>query len=93
MQPTEPPVSNKVYTAPEDMEPSQVFSIAAYQGVVPSGNNLEGAGFVVTAWKPNADDLRRLNEGGSVYMSYLGGGLAPHFLSTTFPEATYGLEG
>lgn len=92
MTPTHPPVATKFYTAPADMEESQVGSIHTYEGIVPSGNNLEGSPFVVTAWKPNAYELRRLNEGASVFLSYLGGGLAPHFLSTTFYEATYGLE-
>lgn len=93
MTPAQPPVANKFYTAPESMEESQVGSIHAFESVVPSGNNLEGSPFVVTAWKPSPDELRRLNEGGPVYLTYMGGGLAPHFLSASFAEATYGLEG
>ena len=91
MTPVNPPTSNAVFTPPEDMEESQVSTIRAYRGVIPPGSNLDGAAFVVVAWKPDLDDLKRLNEGGCVYLSSLGG-LNPHFLSTLFAQATYGLE-
>lgn len=84
-----PPKHNAVFKAPDDMDQSQVHSIPAFKGTIPHGSNLDGADFVVVAWRPDAEDLKRLLEGGMVYLTCLGG-LPPHFLSTYFSAATYG---
>lgn len=100
--PVRPPISNTVFTAPSDMDYSQVFSIHAFKnavkagftqdvfaGEIPPGSNLDGASFIVTAWKPSAEELLALNQGGLVYLSCLAV-LPPHFLTTSWSDATYG---
>lgn len=102
MIPVRPPVSNAVFTAPADMDYTQVFSIHAFKsavkagftqdvlaGEVPPGSNLDGSPFVVTAWKPTPEELEELNRGACVYLSCLAG-LPPHFLTTNWSDATYG---
>lgn len=91
MNPSSPPIHTAVFVAPQGMSLSQVGNIHAYRGTVRDCGGLDGADFVVTAWKPTPEDLKRLNEGGQVYLSVLGG-LPPHFLSTSFRESTYGIE-
>lgn len=102
MIPIQPPRYNAVFNAPEGMDHTQVFSIHAYKnavapgftqhvfgGEVPPGSSLDGAPFVVTAWKPTQEELDELNRGGSVYLSCLAV-LPPHFLTTDWMIATYG---
>lgn len=88
MTPAKPPITNCVFTAPEDLDVSQVESIHAYRESIPTGN-LEGATFIVVAWKPSPAELQELNEGGLIYLSCLGS-LPPHFITTNFGQATYG---
>jgi hypothetical protein len=88
MTPVKPPITNCVFTAPEDLDASQVNSIHAYRESIPTGN-LEGATFIVVAWQPSPDEIKALQEGGSIFLSCLGS-LPPHFLTTKFSEATYG---
>lgn len=90
MTPVEPPVTTNVFVAPVGMSSSQVSKISAYVNRI-KGGNLDGTGFVVTAWIPSADELRALNAGGSVFLSCLGS-LPPHMLTANFNEATYGIE-
>lgn len=102
MTPAVLPQHNAVFTAPPDLDHTQVFSIHAFKGVippgytqeilkgeVPPGSNLDGAPFVVTGWKPSPEELEELNRGGSIYLSCLGG-LPAHFLTTDFNTAVYG---
>lgn len=104
MNPTTPPKSNSVFHAPQDgyLDHTQVmsihafkgeiapgFSMATLEGEVPPGSNLDGARFVVTAWKPTPEDLETLVNGGLVYLSCLSV-LPPHFLTTNWETATYG---
>jgi len=77
--------ANSVFKALSDLDESQCFSIHAYQRIIPSGN-LDGAHQVIVAWKPSVLDLERINKGEPVFISMLGG-LAPHFLTTSFEEA------
>ena len=77
--------ANCMFKAPSDMDESQVLAISAFQGTV-LGGNLDGCPFVVVAWTPTPEDLERLQNGQPVYLSMLGG-LSPHFLTTSFPEA------
>lgn len=51
------------------------------------GGSCDGFRQVAVAWQPNAEDLQKLNNGGLVYLSVIGG-LPPHFLSTDFRDAT-----
>lgn len=89
MTPANPPITNIVFTAPEDMDVSQVHSISAYKGTVPPGNNLDGQEFIVVAWKPSPEDLKLLILGGTVFLSCLGTSLPPHFITADFREASY----
>lgn len=89
MSPVVPPVQNALFGPPPDLDPTQCESIPAFKETVPPGHNLDGATFVVVSWKPSPEDLKTLNEGGLVHISMLGG-LAPHFLTTSFSQATYG---
>ena len=83
MTPIEFAEANVVFGPPPGLEESQCASIPAcsYQMV---GGPLDGCSIVVVAWKPNAEDLRRLNEGSPVFLSVIGG-LPPHYVSTSPP--------
>lgn len=91
MKPATPPVSSTVFKAPNSLDESQVHAIAAYKNVIPPGSNLDGAAFVTVAWRPTPEELIELNNGGLVYITTIGG-LLPHFVTTSFSVATYGLE-
>lgn len=77
--------ANCVFGPPGDLEESQCHSIPAYRGAVERGS-VEGSLIVVVAWLPTAEDLERLNAGGPLFISMIGG-LAPHFPTTTLQEA------
>ena len=85
MIPIKFPQCNARYGPPADLEESQCFTIHAYQGEVTKGS-VDGSRQVVVAWQPTEEELERLIHGASVYISMLGG-LAPHFLCTSFEEA------
>jgi hypothetical protein len=102
MIPVKPPLSNAVFHPPSDLDHTQVFSIHAYKnavssgftqlvfaGEVPPGSNLDGANFIVTAWKPTDEELAVLVKGGCIFLSCLAV-LPPHFLTTDWNIATYG---
>lgn len=103
MIPVQPPVYNAVFQPPEGMDHTQVFSIHAYRNAVAPGftqhvfggevkdpnSNLDGAAFVVTAWKPTTEELETLNRGGVIYLSCLAF-LPCHFLTTDWRIASYG---
>lgn len=88
MSPAVPPISNSIFTAPPDLDRSQVDPISAFKGTIPTGN-LEGAQFVVVAWRLSAEELEIISRTHMVYLCCLGG-LPPHFLSLNFETATYG---
>lgn len=67
------------------MEEAQCKPIKAYAGPV-DGGSLDGSLMVIVAWKPEPRDLERINRGEPIYISMIGG-LAPHFLTTSFEEA------
>lgn len=77
--------SNCYFGPPPDMAASQVAVIHAYRGTVERGS-CEGVGMVITAWKPDEQDLRRLNAGEPIFLTFLGG-LPPHMVTTHFDEA------
>jgi hypothetical protein len=83
----EPDIVNTVYGTPEGLEESQVAPLPAFKGVVPTGN-MEGSRFIVVAWKPTDEDIKRIFDGGKVYLTCIGI-LPPHFVSTDFKEAAY----
>jgi hypothetical protein len=83
MTPAHFPQANATFTAPPGLDESQVCSIPACR-VTMRGGNMDGADAVIVAWKPDAEDLARLNAGALVYLGSLGG-LCPHFMATQFP--------
>lgn len=86
MSPIHFPQATTPFKAPEDLDESQVATVHSYVGII-KGGNLDGHPIVVTAWQPNAQDLERINAGGPVFLTTLGG-LPPHMLATTFQDAT-----
>lgn len=86
MNPDTFPEVNTQFTAPDGLEESQVQTIPGFMGTVDRGS-VEGLQMIVVAWKPSPVDLVRLNTGGVIYLTVLGG-LPPHFLTTSFAEAT-----
>lgn len=87
MIPIKFPEANKPYGAPADFEESQVCTIWAYEGEV-VGGSVDGTKQVVVAWKPTEEELKRINNGGAIYLTFMGG-LPPHYPSTSFWEATH----
>jgi len=79
--------ANSTYGPPPGFAESQVAPIPAsrYQVV---GGPCDGVEMVVVAWLPDAEDLARLNAGGPVYLSCIGG-LPPHHLTTVPPPPDY----
>jgi len=75
--------ANTTYGPPTGFTESQVASIPAclYQM---RGGPCDGVDMVAVAWKPDAEDLARLNAGGPVFLCCIGG-LPAHFLSTESP--------
>lgn len=86
MTPTTFNEANAVYGPPADLDESQCQSIPAYQGTV-LGGSVDGCKVVVVAWKPCEGDLERIMLGYPIFISMMGG-LAPHFLTTDFQQAT-----
>ena len=88
MNPVEFPEANAHYGPPPGMDENQVRTITAYHADVASGS-CDGAGLVVTAWKPTPEEAAVIAEGGPIYLSFLAGGLPPHFVTTDFYSATH----
>jgi hypothetical protein len=85
MTPFKFPESNVAFGPPADLEESQVLTIHGWRGH--AGGSCDGIELVVVAHLPTPEDLARLNAGEPIFISMLGG-LAPHFLTTRFVEAT-----
>lgn len=76
---------NTTFKSPPEM-PESCQDIKAFLGQA-MGGVFDGAQICVTAWKPDAAELARLNQGGAVFLTVIGG-LPPHRLSTSFKDAT-----
>lgn len=87
MSPVDFPEANSNFGPPPDMSESQVVPIRAFTHQV-AGGSCDGSAQVVVGWKPDARELAIMNEGGIIYISMLGG-LAPHYPSMSFYEATH----
>lgn len=81
------PESNRIFAAPNELDEQQCKSIAAYVGEV-TVNSCDGARLVVTAWKPDEREIEAIKNGAPIFFSCIGG-LPPHFLTTSFEEATH----
>jgi len=85
MTPINFPEANTQYGPPKDMTESQVATIPAFAGEVRSGS-CDGVHIVVVAWTPTAEELRDIMDGKPIFISMFGG-LAPHYLTTSFEQA------
>jgi hypothetical protein len=88
MSPIHFPQANVEFTAPADMEESQVATIPAHRGTIERGS-IEGAPVIVTAWKPTREELQTLIQGGPVFVAFICDGLPPHLIGTTFDYVTH----
>lgn len=88
MTPVEFPEANVRFGPPPDLTDSQCLTIFAYRGEVERGS-IEGAPVVVTAWKPSPEEIDRILMGEPIYLTFIGGGLPPHYLCTDFHTATH----
>ena len=88
MQPAKFPEAAVKFTPPNDLEESQCRTIPAYRGRV-EGGSCDGYETVVVAYDLSPEEIEILRQnGGRIFLSMLGG-LAPHFLSFSFHEATH----
>lgn len=85
MEPFKFPQFNVRYGPPEGLEESQVRTIWAWHGQC--GGSCDGLNLVVVAYKPTPEEIAHIVSGKPIFISQLGG-LAPHFLSTSFEQAT-----
>lgn len=83
MSPTDFPYSNDIIGPPEGVDESQVMPVPCYIGQL-QGGNMDGAQFIITAWKPSPEEVLQIISGGPIYLMCIGG-LPPHTLTTTFP--------
>jgi len=81
MKPDTFPGAGIDFTCPNGYSPSQIGTIKAMVTEV-VGGNIDGDRLVTVAWRPDAADLERLNNGGLVFLHCVNG-LLPHFLTTT----------
>ncbi len=80
------PQCNARYGPPEGMAESQVRTIHAHDTRA-LGGSTDGAHFVIVAHKPTPEDIARIVAGEPIFLTMMGG-LAPHFLTTRFEEAS-----
>lgn len=86
MNPVNFPESNSRFGPPSDLVESQCKTIFAFKGQLTKGS-IDGSQVVVTAWKPEPWEIERLKNGGSIFLTCIGG-LPPHCITTSFEEAT-----
>lgn len=73
--------SNITFGPPKGLSEAQVGTIPAFMGK----QNIPGVGdcpLIMVAWKPNYEEIKRLMDGGNVYVCFLSNGLVPHFVIT-----------
>lgn len=87
MTPADFPESNIAMRAPADLDESQCGTIRAWRGEI-NGGSVDGVLAHVVAWKPSPLEVSRILAGFPIFLSVVGG-LPPHFLTTSFEEATH----
>lgn len=85
MTPVTFPQQTHIFGKPGSWSDSQCKPVPAYLGQA-QGGSVDGIPIVVVAWQPDAEALAKLNSGEPIFLTMCGG-LAPHFLSTSFEEA------
>jgi hypothetical protein len=81
------PQANARYGHPSDLAPEQVAEVPAFTGLI-QGGSLDGQPIVITAWRPEPDDVARLMSGGLLFVGFIGG-LPPHLVTTDFEQARH----
>lgn len=74
---TDFPGSNVSVKRPVNMTEEECSDVRAWHGA-----GEDGYVYFMTAWRPNADDLKTINEGGYIYCRMMLGQLVPHELFT-----------
>lgn len=69
--------TNVELTRPTDMTDEQCSSVRAYKGV-----DQDGINFLLTAWKPNKEDIEAINAGRPIMLKVAGLGFPPVCLYT-----------
>lgn len=86
MTPAKFPEANCTFGPPPDLEESQCRSIPAFKGQTESGS-CDGSPIVVVACRTTKEEAQWLLDGGLLYFTMIGG-LAPHYPSLSFHDAT-----
>jgi len=86
MQFTKFPQANTDFGPPAGLAESQVHTIPGFIGPINQGA-CDGLQMCVVAHTPSKEQLEALNNGAPIFLTMIGG-LAPHFLTTNFEEAT-----
>jgi hypothetical protein len=79
--------ANIIFGPPMDLDESQCGSIPAYAGQI-QGGSCDGLASVVVAYHVTKEEAERLMNGELLYFTMIGG-LAPHYPSLSFHEATH----
>jgi len=87
MNPTNFPETNATIGPPRGMSEAQCRQLRAFAAEMVAGP-MDGAPVYVVAWQPTLPELERLIEGNPVFITMLGG-VMPHYVSTSFEEATH----
>ena len=88
MTPIEFPEANAHFAAPPQYAETQVKPIRAYCGSV-AGGSMDGTPVVVTAWKPNDEEVAAMNGGAPIFLTFIGNALPPHMASVNFAVACH----
>lgn len=78
---------NTMFSAPPDMHESQIRTIPAYLGKA-EGGSCDGAVSVVVCYEFTDEEIKEIINNRKIYLTMLGG-LAPHYLSFNFYQATH----
>lgn len=77
------PQANIEFKPPVDLEESQCMTVPAFKGEIATGS-CEGSPVVITAWMPSESERKDIAEDKPIFLSFLGGGLPPHMMTTDF---------
>lgn len=80
--------SNAKFGPPPGLEESQVHTIEGYMGPT-IGGSTDGAPLIVLAYLPSAHEIAQIVAGEPIFLTVMGMGLPPHYLSTDFHTATH----
>lgn len=87
MNPVEFKESNIKFSPPADLVECQCSTIHAYVDSI-KGGSVDGSQLVITCWQPTPSEIEDIVKGMPIFFSSTGG-LPPHFLSTSFEQATH----